>query len=519
MSASQIKAGGAVVEISAESSKLARGLAQAKAAVSAWAPSVKGVLENTLGNLSSKAIQGLTSGLMGLVGSAANAFPAMVKGAADTAGAIGDLSARTGISAKSISTLTYAAKLADTDLAGLQSAMKNIAKELDAGGESFAKYGIDVDKMRKLSPEDQFKVVAEAVSRVQDPTARAAAAMDMLGKAGQDMLPLMLGGVAGIEKLQRQAERLGLSLSNEAVAAGEQFGDSLDTLGAQAAAMGTKIGMELIPHLQPLIDKLIESSTGFLQWVDDNSAALDKFLAKTSAVTLEILDTWNMMASMMLNGSIPAAIDGVIALFEVNLYNGIANFIDQFQALWDTQFVQYIAKTTRNAFAEVQSWIAKNVNLGSGLSNTLLARQAEETRNTDTSAKSVSGIARNNAANAANAADEAKFAFANAILDAMRGGGDALGEGARDDLKAIIGDAKPDKAKEAKRIATQPAKDIQTNQEEINRAAVGTFNARAAGGLAGNTDTAAIRVATQQTAKNTAKLAVLGGAASVAFGP
>lgn len=478
MSVASVRAGQATVEINADDSKLVRGLNAAKGKMASWVPSIKSILGGVAGYFSAKAFTGL------------------ITGAANAASEIQDLADRTGISARSISTLKYAAEQTGTDLGGLQMAMKNIAKELDAGGDAFKKYGIDVDRFRQLSPEDQFKTVAEAVSRVTDPTARAAAALDLLGKSGQDLIPLISGGAAGISQLQAEAERLGLAMTNADAAAGEKFGDSLATLGSQVQAVGTKIMSVLIPHLQPLIDKTIEASAAFLKWIDEVRPKFDEFLTVVSERSGMAIDAIRAIVAYMAGGELLNAVNVVVALFKVDLYNGIASFLESVQQMWETSFVNYLIESTKTVMREVtKAFAMAKVLTGDVAGGMAMAARAEKIGEGVTG----KGVGAALTLAAKKQADEAKKEFAKLV------------GGAGNDLKAL--------PESAKRRQPLPVTDPVTDVEKLRVASVGTFNARAASGLAGNTDTAAIRVATQQTAQNTARLANAGGANNLAFAP
>jgi len=458
MSLTSIKAGEATVEINADDSKLVKGLNSAKSHISSWVPSIATIAK--------------------AAAAAAGAGLAMlVKHAADTASEIQDLADKTGISAKSISTLKYAAGQTGTELGGLQAAMRNIAKELDAGGKAFQKYGIDVDRFRQLSPEDQFKTVAEAVSRITDPTARAAAAMDMLGKSGQDLIPLLSGGSSGIHEMQREAERLGLSMSNEAAASGEKFGDSLATVVEQVKMLGVKIGTALIPHLQPLIDRVIEINAAFLNWMDESWPKLEAFFKFISDAIGRDMDALVAMARYLSAGDLVSAAQTAAMNFALVWIEAANMIAKKFQELWNSDYFQGVIEGNQNVL---------------------------EALGVDT--KALEGLGNNVAAGAANVAADTKKKF-DALVKRSEPGADLEKRGTDTPGRLALAAAQAD-----------PAKAVETSQARLALASVGTFNARAAGGLAGNSDTAAIRVATQQTARNTARLAAAGGAAAVVFG-
>ena len=55
-------------------------------------------------------------------------------------------------------------------------------------------------------------------------------AMELFGKAGTKLLPLMADGAAGINEMQEQARKLGLTVSTETARDAAELNDALGTL-------------------------------------------------------------------------------------------------------------------------------------------------------------------------------------------------------------------------------------------------------------------------------------------------
>jgi len=73
---------------------------------------------------------------------------------------------------------------------------------------------VSVEDLAGLSPEQQFKLIADRLAEIEDPTPRAATAMDVFGRSGTKLLAMLSGGAAGIEELQEQARGLGLTITS-----------------------------------------------------------------------------------------------------------------------------------------------------------------------------------------------------------------------------------------------------------------------------------------------------------------
>jgi len=260
-----IRAGRAFVELFADDSKLVRGLKAAQAKLKAFGASVRA----------------LGTKMMGLGAAVAAPLAGATKVFAQMGDKIAKMSARTGISVESLSELAYAAELGGTSIESFENGVRRMQRTLvDAASgmssaqDSLALLGLTVEDLDGLSPEKQFKLIADRLSRIEDPTVRAAAAMQMFGRSGTELLPMMSAGAAGIEQLQAQARALGLTMSGEDAKAAEIFTDTLSTLWKVLKMAVFTIGSALAPILQEAaqwITKLVVSASA---WIKENKALI-----------------------------------------------------------------------------------------------------------------------------------------------------------------------------------------------------------------------------------------------------
>jgi hypothetical protein len=266
MASSQgIRAGRAFVELFADDTKLVRGLKAAEKRLKAFGAGVQSIGTNLFG-LGSAAVAPLLA--------ATNVFASM-------GDQLAKMSARTGISVESMSELGYAAEQSGADLATLEGGVRKMQKFLvdAAQGSSTAqqtltRLGLSLADLGSLSPEQQFKLLAERLSQIQDPAIRAATAMEVFGKTGTSLLPLMQDGAKGIAALRQQARDLGLVISTEDAKAAETFGDTLDDLWKVIKSGAFAIGAALTPLLQDLATSAIRVAKVTADWVRENKALI-----------------------------------------------------------------------------------------------------------------------------------------------------------------------------------------------------------------------------------------------------
>lgn len=190
---------------------------------------------------------------------------------------INKASQRTGVGVEALSALKYAAERSGASFEDLQTGLKKMQNALfeaedgnDAAIKSFASLGLTISDLKNLSPEEQFSKIAERLSQVQDAGARAAISMELFGKGGTTLLPLILEGSDGIAKLTARAKELGLVMSSEDAQAATKFGDALADVFKQLSAITFQVGSAVARALQPFVAVTQKCLATVIQWVKEN---------------------------------------------------------------------------------------------------------------------------------------------------------------------------------------------------------------------------------------------------------
>jgi DNA-binding Xre family transcriptional regulator len=186
----------------------------------------------------------------------------MTKGAIDAADNFNKLSQRVGMSVESLSALEYAGRLSDVSLETLSTALKRLAvnmAETERGtGEAkdaFEALGIDV---RGLTSEQVLMQIADQFAAMEDGAGKTALAVKLFGKSGNEIIPLLNEGSAGLASMRKEAEALGLVLSKDMAEAAERFNDNLTRVSASLRGIGMAIANEALPTLNGLLEQFIE---------------------------------------------------------------------------------------------------------------------------------------------------------------------------------------------------------------------------------------------------------------------
>lgn len=164
------------------------------------------------------------------------------KSVVNAAAALQDLADKTGVSATFLSSLKTEVENSGGSVDGLAQSifiMNNAIGEAakDAAGpvaQSFKKLGIDLEQLKRLTPEQQFYLVADAISKLGTGFEQTEAARNIFGRGVGTLLPLLKQGADGIKAVQKAADDAGDSLSNKQIAAVDRFGDAMNRLANTA---------------------------------------------------------------------------------------------------------------------------------------------------------------------------------------------------------------------------------------------------------------------------------------------
>ena len=260
-SAQGIRAGAAFVELFADDRRLVRGLKAASAKLKAWGQSV-----TTMG----KRFMAAGAAIIAPLAAAAKTFASM-------GDEVQKMSLRTGVSAESLSELGFAAEQSGSDLATLEAGLRKMQRSIgDAADgsqtavDALAALGLSVGRLIGLSPEEQFKLIADGIAGISDPTMRAAVAMELFGRSGTQLLPLMQDGAAGIEALQKQARDLGLTISGEDANAAAALSDAMNVLWRVFKQGVFVIGSALAPVLKDFAERAAGVIKSVSDWIKQN---------------------------------------------------------------------------------------------------------------------------------------------------------------------------------------------------------------------------------------------------------
>jgi len=275
MSAGAVKAGGVFVEIGADPAQFFAALKGVNKSIASIGKAMTsaGIRMSAIG-----------AGAVGPIFASAAAF-------ASVGSTLSDMSKRTGVAAESLSVLKFAAEQTGTDIAGTESALKKMQNAIFNAGngskeaaDAFATVGLSVADLAGLSADQQLGKIADGLSAIKDPGTRAAASMQIFGKAGTDILPMLEGGSAGIEAFAAQAKRLGLIMDSQTAAKADSLGDAIDSVSVSLKTAFIQIGAAVAPMLTELANGLAAIAANAGRFITKNQQFVSTLLKAGAAL-------------------------------------------------------------------------------------------------------------------------------------------------------------------------------------------------------------------------------------------
>ncbi len=218
-------------------------------------------------------------GLAGAAGGAALVAPFALasRAFAKTGDELDKMSKRTGISVESLSELGFAAEQSGADLKTLekgtrtmQRSINDLGRGLSTQKDAFNDLGLEYQHLNGLSPEKQFELVSDRLSKIEDPSKRAALAMMIFGRAGTQLLPMMENGAAGMRSLRDEARSLGLTVSKDAAGRAALLIDTMNILFRTLKMGAFLIGDALAPTIITAAKYVTRVTVAVGKWIKEN---------------------------------------------------------------------------------------------------------------------------------------------------------------------------------------------------------------------------------------------------------
>ena len=286
-------------------------------------------LGRALGGIQQKAaaasagLKGLTAaaGMGGLAGSFGALAPllsvgglvAMTKKTLDAGNEMFNLSQKTGVSVEALARFKKAASTSGTDVETVAKAITKLSKgmleaaQTGKGPTASALQSLGVsatDASGKLRSADAVMLdIATRFKAMPDGAQKTALAMQLFGKSGAELVPMLNLGGEAIDKMK-------VKMTTAFAQKADEYSDKLTALGGKVGSLGADIAMTLLP----VLDKLADGVTAVVDWFNKLDPGIRNTIVAVSLFAISFGAITTVIGTVVgALGTIGGAIAGVTA--------------------------------------------------------------------------------------------------------------------------------------------------------------------------------------------------------------
>ncbi len=215
-----------------------------------------------------KVLNKVSPAALAVAGAVVGGFTAMVGSSINLADETSKLAQKLGMSTESLSTLGYAADLSGVSSEGLQTSLRKLNLSIVEGAsqagtmrQSYEAMGISLrttDGSLRLTDEVMMEV-SDRFAGMEDGAVKTKLAVELFGKTGADMIPMLNGGSQGLKQLQDEARGFGLEIGGASAKAAEEFNDNITRLKGALVGVANQVAVQVLPTLVGLSKEFVEA--------------------------------------------------------------------------------------------------------------------------------------------------------------------------------------------------------------------------------------------------------------------
>lgn len=254
---------------------------------------------------------------------------------ADYADNLSKLSTRIGVSVETLSQMAFAAELSGSNLQKAIPAFRTLARVVDEAKTGNTLYAEALERVGVTAAnintpiEDLFLIVADGIAAIEDAGTRLAVAQEVLGRGGTELLPLLVEGAAGIEAMKREADELGLTITQETGLAAAHFNDTLSRLNATFNGVKRALATALLPTFQQGADTMLDFAKVISRFLVDAVITAQIAFAKLAAAqNLVIVGAQRVVAFFKRDQAAAASLDAELRFLVDQLTMTRAEFLE-----------------------------------------------------------------------------------------------------------------------------------------------------------------------------------------------
>ena len=193
---------------------------------------------------------------IGAVATAATAAFVIINNQVEAIANFQNLAEKIGDTAENLASLKKASDVSGVSMDSIAAASVKLTAALsktDEDGKGAAQaikqLGLDFDSFKKLAPIDQIEAVSKAMAGFEDGAGKTAIAVQLWGKSGAEMIPLLNDLADGSERQ--------VTLTNDQIKAADEFSKSIARLKSDAESYKNELIAGTVPAMQEVLKQLL----------------------------------------------------------------------------------------------------------------------------------------------------------------------------------------------------------------------------------------------------------------------
>ena len=300
--------------------------------------------------------------------------------ALDLGGRLSDLSERTGETAGNLLLLERAFDNSGAGAEKVGPAINKLQKFIEDAGtgasaqtEVMSRFGLTLEELGGKTPTEQMQVFAQKISSIEDPGKRAALAMEVFGRAGGELLPLLTNFSGEIGTAQGQLGGM-VDVMNRNATTFDAVSDKVDVIAGKFMEFAAGVLDKVSPALDAVTEalsridaaalgqKLADAFTGGVEAMKGFQSAVDAFktgnIEGALAVLWQSIKVQAMQSGDAIYKNLQAGFDASIA-FAVEVFSPSGPLIKTILATFKyvgAELLAEMARTFQNITDILPEW-------------------------------------------------------------------------------------------------------------------------------------------------------------------
>lgn len=233
------------VTLSANSARLVAAFNQTQRRARSWSQRITGTLK----------VAGRAFGILGTA--AVGSLSALTQAGISAGDQLAKTSAKLGVLPNQLAGLRFAAEQTGVDIRkldlGLQRMVRRVSEAAIGTGEAqgaIKELGLSAQDLARLSPDQQFAEIAEAMAQVKNQSDRVRLGFKLFDSEGVALINTLAAGREGLREYTEEAARLGLALGPRQLKNIEAAADAQNRLGRAFSGLGRQLAAVFAPAMR-----------------------------------------------------------------------------------------------------------------------------------------------------------------------------------------------------------------------------------------------------------------------------